>query len=492
MVLLVVTLGLSFTGYLLPWDQLAYWAITIGANIAQSPREVTDALGHHPDCRHRRLPEEPAARVQTGRAGGPDPLLRPARDAAAAGALRAVRGPLLADPQGRRLWRAPPTSIAGSGTTPRRAHPVFTEAPQKTYHLTAIVTREAAGGGPGPGEHRPVDGRTCSTPRLRRPDAHDSALRAAGTVCRRAPEGARQPGVPENPAKAPWYFLGLQELVSFSAFMGGVGLPTIVLIGLGLIPYLDRETEGTGVWFGGPGGGAARRLGRPSSAWSRPSAVEAFAIRFGWLREWFPDVPQLVITAINPGTVLATVYARLFAGRDAQVRLRALGRDGALHLFPVRLHRAHDRRHPFPRTELALLLVARRLARALNVMKKNKYLLLAASLGALAMLAWAAVEENFLKEWRRIQKAATVEAGPWRCTCVRSSCRSCAPWTAASPATSVWRRGRWACRGRPWQAPTRRSRTTRATTAARCAMPARGGRPTGPTRTATCITGPSR
>ena len=45
MALLVTTLGLSFTGYLLPWDQLAYWAITIGANIAQSPREVTDALG---------------------------------------------------------------------------------------------------------------------------------------------------------------------------------------------------------------------------------------------------------------------------------------------------------------------------------------------------------------------------------------------------------------------------------------------------------------
>jgi len=44
MALLVTTLGLSFTGYLLPWDQLAYWAITIGANIAQSPREVTDAL----------------------------------------------------------------------------------------------------------------------------------------------------------------------------------------------------------------------------------------------------------------------------------------------------------------------------------------------------------------------------------------------------------------------------------------------------------------
>ena len=42
------------------------------------------------------------------------------------------------------------------------------------------------------------------------------------------------PGVPENPAKAPWYFLGLQELVAYSAFMGGIGIPSIVLIGLGL------------------------------------------------------------------------------------------------------------------------------------------------------------------------------------------------------------------------------------------------------------------
>src|ERR1035437_4923 len=33
-VLMLLTLGLSFTGYLLPWDQLAYWAITVGTNIA--------------------------------------------------------------------------------------------------------------------------------------------------------------------------------------------------------------------------------------------------------------------------------------------------------------------------------------------------------------------------------------------------------------------------------------------------------------------------
>jgi quinol-cytochrome oxidoreductase complex cytochrome b subunit len=33
-ILLVLTLGASFTGYLLPWDQLAFWAITVGTNIA--------------------------------------------------------------------------------------------------------------------------------------------------------------------------------------------------------------------------------------------------------------------------------------------------------------------------------------------------------------------------------------------------------------------------------------------------------------------------
>ena len=45
MILFVLTLMLSFTGYLLPWDQLAYWAITIGANIAASPNELVAVMG---------------------------------------------------------------------------------------------------------------------------------------------------------------------------------------------------------------------------------------------------------------------------------------------------------------------------------------------------------------------------------------------------------------------------------------------------------------
>jgi len=43
--MLVITLGSNFSGYLLPWDQLAYWAVTIGSNIAASARELTDLAG---------------------------------------------------------------------------------------------------------------------------------------------------------------------------------------------------------------------------------------------------------------------------------------------------------------------------------------------------------------------------------------------------------------------------------------------------------------
>lgn len=54
---------------------------------------------------------------------------------------------------------------------------------------------------------------------------------------------------PPNPSKAPWYFLGLQEMVAYNAFWGGVAIPGMIIFGLMLIPYLDRNPHGTGVWF---------------------------------------------------------------------------------------------------------------------------------------------------------------------------------------------------------------------------------------------------
>ncbi|GAB7025341.1 cytochrome b family protein [Geotalea toluenoxydans] len=62
-------------------------------------------------------------------------------------------------------------------------------------------------------------------------------------------EEAANPLHSTNPAKAPWYFVGIQELVSYSAFLGGIVVPIGIVLGLLLLPYLDRNPKGTGVWF---------------------------------------------------------------------------------------------------------------------------------------------------------------------------------------------------------------------------------------------------
>jgi quinol-cytochrome oxidoreductase complex cytochrome b subunit len=304
--LLVTTLGLSFTGYLLPWDQLAYWAITIGANIAQSPREVTDALGI----------------TEWFDVGGLQKLILLGSEEVGEEALirfylfHVMVLPLvLVALMSVHFWRIrkdgglarPVDADKRLGPRPPYVYPVFTEAAQKTYSLAAIVKGRTPAAGSGPEQTLP------SMPHLMVAEAAVFMLTVALSVILAifldAPlKELANPAVPENPAKAPWYFLGLQELVSHSAFMGGIGIPTIVLIGLALIPYLDRETEGTGEWFGGPGGGY---LAAHSVVFGLAAVliVEALVIRFGWIRQWWPATPQLVITLINPGTVLTVLYA---------------------------------------------------------------------------------------------------------------------------------------------------------------------------------------
>jgi quinol-cytochrome oxidoreductase complex cytochrome b subunit len=326
MALLVVTLGLSFTGYLLPWDQLAYWAITIGANIAQSPREVTDALGvtawFDPGGLQRflllgseEIGEEALIRFY---------LLHVMLLPLALGALMGVH-----------FWRIRKDGgLARPEDADRRlppdpdAYPVFTAAPEKTYSLAAVVR------GRTPQVARAPENTLPALPHAFTAEAAVFMLTLGVSVALAfvwdAPlKEAANPAVPENPAKAPWYFLGLQELVSYSAFMGGMGIPAIVVIGLTLIPFLDRERDGTGLWFGGPGG-TALVLRATVVGLAAVIAIETIAIRWGWIREWWPSAPQLLITVLNPGTLLAAVYAT-YSLRC--VRRYDSTRAGALALF---------------------------------------------------------------------------------------------------------------------------------------------------------------
>ena len=62
-------------------------------------------------------------------------------------------------------------------------------------------------------------------------------------------EEPANPAATPNPSKAPWYFLGLQEmLVYFDPWIAGVVMPGIIVFGLMAIPYLDRNPEGAGFY----------------------------------------------------------------------------------------------------------------------------------------------------------------------------------------------------------------------------------------------------
>jgi hypothetical protein len=62
-------------------------------------------------------------------------------------------------------------------------------------------------------------------------------------------EQPANPANTPNPSKAPWYFLGLQEmLVYFDPWLAGVVLPSLIIVGLIAIPYVDKNPKGNGYY----------------------------------------------------------------------------------------------------------------------------------------------------------------------------------------------------------------------------------------------------
>jgi quinol-cytochrome oxidoreductase complex cytochrome b subunit len=322
--LLVLTLALSFTGYLLPWDQLAYWAITIGSNIANSPRELTDALGvtqwMDPGGFQKRL-------LLGASYVGQDALIR-------FYVLHVFVLPMaLVTMLSVHFWRIrkdgglarPEGDMGGLAEWGGKQRPVFQPLASKTYGLMALVK------GKRPPVNRGPEGTVMSWPHLFW--AELAVFMVTVAIClilsfySDAPlKEMANAAIPENPAKAPWYFLGLQELVSYSAFAGGILIPMIVVAGLALIPFLDRRQGGEGTWFGTPG--------EKSTLWQSlvfATAVTvgmlAFTVNFGWLRNWIPKIHQLWIIVLNPGTLLTAIFAAwslLILKRKDSVRLAAV------------------------------------------------------------------------------------------------------------------------------------------------------------------------
>lgn len=125
---------------------------------------------------------------------------------------------------------------------------IFPRDPNKTYSLMAIVEGESLQVEQGP------DDTLQSWPNLMVRElllflAVSVAILAVSLLFNAPLEEAANPLHSTNPAKAPWYFVGIQELVSYSAFLGGIIAPALIVLSLLLLPYIDRNPKGVGVWF---------------------------------------------------------------------------------------------------------------------------------------------------------------------------------------------------------------------------------------------------
>jgi quinol-cytochrome oxidoreductase complex cytochrome b subunit len=202
-VLLTLTLLLSFTGYLLPWDQLALWAVTVGTNMgaatpllgAEGPFSI---LGRGNDVRFVLL---------GGKAVGAATLIR-------FYVLHCVALPLVAGAlMIVHFWRIRKDTFSGPVIKPEQL------PHDKVDTWPHLVVREY------------IAALGCMV------------VISAWSLWMKAPlEEMANPTVTPNPSKAPWYFTGLQELlVYFDPWIAGVVLPTMIIIGLIAFPYLDPD-----------------------------------------------------------------------------------------------------------------------------------------------------------------------------------------------------------------------------------------------------------
>ncbi len=244
--LLLSTLLLSFTGYLLPWDQLAFWAITVGTNIALAAPLVGEQIRF---------------------------LLLGGNEIAQSALIRFYVLHCFVLPTAVlmlfawHMWRI--RKDGGLACVDQVALSQKKEKTQpvksKTYSLLGIAgTRTVHVETTLVDEDRYA---TNSSPYLTRrllvailATTLITALMAIGIE---APlEEPANPAVTSNPAKAPWYFLWLQELVADTtvrigdmtingALIGGIIIPGLLSGLLLMWPYLDRSpVSATGVWFG--------------------------------------------------------------------------------------------------------------------------------------------------------------------------------------------------------------------------------------------------
>jgi quinol-cytochrome oxidoreductase complex cytochrome b subunit len=197
--LLALIIAFNFTGYLLPWDQLAYWAVTV----------ATSLLGYIPLV---------GTAVANFLLGGPEVGQATLRN------FYAIHVAVL------------PVLLAGF----------------MAYHFWKI-RKDGGISQPIPKEKTRVE-RLTTIPHLVQVEFAAAVVlitvMTLWVIFVPAPlEALADPGHPPNPAKAAWYFMGLQELLLHMHPLAAMTLPAVIMGGFLLIPWLDKQDDNIGVYF---------------------------------------------------------------------------------------------------------------------------------------------------------------------------------------------------------------------------------------------------
>ncbi len=124
-------------------------------------------------------------------------------------------------------------------------------------------------------------------------------------------EQLANPLLTPNPAKAPWYFLGLQELLHFfPPFVAGILIPTLVLLALVVIPYFPVNVEGKPLWSQN----APKRLGMVLAV------VGVLLVVLAVVDAWTIIVPTVIVVAL----LLLSYQTKATTGFMANLRSKPL------------------------------------------------------------------------------------------------------------------------------------------------------------------------
>jgi len=261
LVLFVIVLAGNFTGYLLPWDQLSYWAITVSTSLMA----YIPLLG---------------TAVRNFFLGGPQ-----VGQAALSNfyALHVVFMPaLLLGFLAYHLWK-----VRKNGGI---SQPLLKEDEKPEFKATNphLVNIELAAG------------------------LVVVVVVGLYAMLNPAPLGSiANPMVSPNPAKAAWYFLGLQELLLHMHPLAVMSLLAVAVIALAITPWIDRDFRDIGIYFRSAIGKRAAVFGALLASYLVPLAVILDEFWYD-LPGWLPGVHTNITVGVIPFLITISVFVGIY------------------------------------------------------------------------------------------------------------------------------------------------------------------------------------